>query len=222
MGTSQGVDEEIHESRRQTRTSKDAELSSGLPNTPRKRQNKETSHSSGDSIQSNMPAFKTAPGGKVKPSKRVKKNQPVEEPTVNEPELQPAAPEASVLELPLESVHDMPTMTADPPVDQAADGSVNPEASSPAKTADPQDVDVEITKTGYTEPGRPTLQAKCSAKEEHIERRKVRFDVADYTQMSIGEVFSGYLSQVHSSRDLEVDMVKQMHQKFEVRIFSLY
>ena len=79
----------IHENRRQTRTSKEAELSSGLPNTPRKRRNKvisvldpfyplagltrqplnssdsnyqETSPSSGDSIQSNLPAFKTAPG----------------------------------------------------------------------------------------------------------------------------------------------------------------
>ena len=60
-------------------------------------------------------------------------------------------------------------MTADPPVDQAADGSLNPEASSPVKAADPQDVDVEITKTGYTEPGRPTVLAKCSAKEDHIE-----------------------------------------------------
>ena len=60
------------------------------------------------------------------------------------------------------------------------------------------------------------MLAKCSAKEEHLERRKVIFDIADYTHMSIGEVFSGYLSQVHSSRDVEVDMVKQMHQKFEV------
>ena len=80
---------QIHESRRQTRTSKDAELSSGLPNTPRKRWNEvtsdlnpfyplagltrqplnssdsnyqETSPSSGDSMQSSLPAFKTAPG----------------------------------------------------------------------------------------------------------------------------------------------------------------
>ena len=60
------------------------------------------------------------------------------------------------------------------------------------------------------------MLAKCSAKEELLERRRVKFDVADYTHMSIGEVFSGYLSQVHSSRDVEVDMVKQMHQKFEV------
>ena len=80
---------QIHESRRQTRTSKDAELSSSLPNTPRKRRNEvtsdlnsfyplagltrqslnssdsnyqETSPSSGDSMQSNLPAFKTVPG----------------------------------------------------------------------------------------------------------------------------------------------------------------
>mgnify|MGYP005826401939 CR=1 FL=1 len=79
----------MHESRRQTRTSKDAELSFGLPNAPKKRQNEvtfdlypfyplagltrqplnssdsnyqETSPSSGDSLQSNMPAFKTAAG----------------------------------------------------------------------------------------------------------------------------------------------------------------
>ena len=79
---------QIHEIRRQTRTSKDAELSSGLLNTPRKRRNvvtsdlnsfyplaglthqplnssdsnyQETSPSSGKSMQSNLPAFKTAP-----------------------------------------------------------------------------------------------------------------------------------------------------------------
>ena len=79
-----------HESRRQTWTNGGEELSSGLPNTPRKHQNKvipnlnsfypleglirqpldssdsnyqETSRSSsGDSSQSQMPTFKTAPG----------------------------------------------------------------------------------------------------------------------------------------------------------------
>ena len=80
---------QIHESRRQTRTSKDAELSSGLPNTLRKCRNEvtsiltkfyplaglfrqplnssdsdyqDTSPSSGESLHSNLPAFKTAPG----------------------------------------------------------------------------------------------------------------------------------------------------------------
>ena len=146
----------------------------------------------------------------------MKKNKPAEEPSFKEPELQTAAPKASVPKPTLEPVHDTPTSTTDPPADQTADGSENLEVSRSAKTEDPQDGDVEITKASYTEPGRPTVLAKCSAKEEHLERRKVRFDIADYTHMSIGEVFSGYLSQVHSSRDLEVDMVKQMHQKFEV------
>ena len=80
---------QIYESRRQTRTSKDAELSSGLPDVTRKCQTEvisdlhllfplagfisqplnysdsnyqDISPSSGESMQSNMPAFKTAPG----------------------------------------------------------------------------------------------------------------------------------------------------------------
>ena len=66
------------------------------------------------------------------------------------------------------------------------------------------------------------MLAKCSAKEELLEHHRVKLDVIDYTHMSIGEVFSGYMSQVHSSRNLEIDMVKQMHQKFEVQPFYLY
>ena len=77
------------ESRRQTRNNKDAELSFGLPHVTRKRRTEvisdlrsilplaglihhplnssdsnyqDTSPSSGESMQSNMPAFKTAPG----------------------------------------------------------------------------------------------------------------------------------------------------------------
>ena len=76
------------ENRRQTRANQDAELSSGLPDVTRKRQTEvisdlrsvlplaglirqplnssdsnyqDTSPSSGESMQSNMPAFKTAP-----------------------------------------------------------------------------------------------------------------------------------------------------------------
>ena len=81
--------QQIHESRRQTRASKDADLSSGLPEASRKRRTEVisdlyslyplagvprqplnssdsnyqgTSPSSGDSMQSSLPAFKTAPG----------------------------------------------------------------------------------------------------------------------------------------------------------------
>ena len=44
----------------------------------------------------------------------------------------------------------------------------------------------------------------------------MRFDVSHYAHLSISEVLSGYVSQVHSDRDLEIEMVKQMHQKYEV------
>lgn len=49
----------------------------------------------------------------------------------------------------------------------------------------------------------------------------MRFDIADYSQLNISEVLSGYLNQVHISRDLEIYMVKQMHQKYEVYILPL-
>ena len=79
----------LHESRRQTRTNKEADLSSGLPEASRKRRTEvisnlypfhplagvirqplnssdsnyqETSPSSGDSMQSNLLASKTVPG----------------------------------------------------------------------------------------------------------------------------------------------------------------
>ena len=81
--------QQIHESRRETRTSKDADHFSGLPDATRKRRAEVisdlyslyplagfthqplnssdanyqgTSPSSGESMQSSMPAFKTAPG----------------------------------------------------------------------------------------------------------------------------------------------------------------
>ena len=81
--------QQIHERRRQTRASKDADLSSGLPEASRKRRTEVisdlypfhplagvthqplnssdsnyqgTSPSSADSMQSSLPAFKTAPG----------------------------------------------------------------------------------------------------------------------------------------------------------------
>ena len=76
---------------------------------------------------------------------------------------------------------------------------------------------VLITGTRFVEPGNPTVLARHSAKQEVMERQKVRFAVSHYAHLSISEVLSGYLSQVHSSRDSEIEMVKQMHQKYEVR-----
>ena len=149
----------------------------------------------------------------VKPSKRAKKNKPPQEPVVTEPELDTAAPDAPAHEPPPQTSHDAPISSSDPSAEQTLNDSDNPEAPSPAKADDPE---VEILKTQFVEPAEPTVLAKCSAKEELLERRKAKLDVTDYTPLSIGEIVSGYINQVHSSRDLEIDMVKQIQQKSEV------
>ena len=149
----------------------------------------------------------------VKPSKRAKKSKPSQDPVATEPELGTAAPDSSTHQPPPEPAYDIPAPTSDPPAEDTLNSSDNPEAPSPAKTIDPE---VEILKTQFVEPGRPTVLAKCSAKEELTERRKVKLDITDYTHLSIGDIVSGYLNQVHNSRDLEIDMVKQIQHKSEV------
>ena len=146
----------------------------------------------------------------MKPSKRAKKNKPAEEPVLAEPELRTAAPNASADESPAVP---SPDATAAPTVEQAMEGSDNPEIPSPAH---PDDPDVEITRIEFVEPGRPTVLAKCSAKEELLERRRAKLDITDYAHLSIEDIVSGYVNQVHNSRDQEIDMVKQIQQKSEV------
>ena len=73
-----------------------------------------------------------------------------------------------------------------------------------------------ITRTEYVEPGRPTALAQCSAKGELLRPHRANLDLSGYTGLSIGELVSGYISQVHKSRDAEIAMVNQIHQKSEV------
>ncbi|XP_073365669.1 uncharacterized protein [Aegilops tauschii subsp. strangulata] len=201
-GASNPVVEEIHESRWHTRTNKDADLSSGLPDASRKRRTKETSPSSGDSMQSNLPAFKTVPGAQAKLTKRAKKNKPVEEPDLPEPEVAAQEPPAA----------SAPEATA-PTYKATAEASANPETSSPAQPVN--DPDMVITRTEFVEPGRPTALAKCSSKEELLQHRRANLDLTDYANLNIGEIVSGYVSQVHKSRDVEIVMVNQIQQKSE-------
>ena len=124
-------------------------------------------------------------------------------------------PEVSAQEPPAASAPEATTPTDEP----AMETSTNPDISSPAQPAD--DPDVVITRTEFVEPGRPTALAKCSAKEELLERRRAKLDITNYANLSIGEIISGYVNQVHSSRDLEIDMVKQIQQKSEVPLYCL-
>ncbi|XBI57659.1 hypothetical protein VPH35_039013 [Triticum aestivum] len=122
LSDSSESEQQTHESRRHTRTNKDADLSSGLPDASRKRRTEETSPSSGDWMQSSLPAFKTVPGAQAKLTKRAKKNKPVEEPDLPEPEVAAQEPPAA----------SAPEATA--PTDKAtAEASPNPETSSSAQ-----------------------------------------------------------------------------------------
>ena len=141
----------------------------------------------------------------AKLSKRAKKSNPVEEPVLTEPNSSASEPPSAPA----------PETTA-PTEEQAMGGSDNPEIPSPAQPAD--DPDVVITRTEFVEPGRPTVLAKCSAKEELLERRRARLDITNYANLSIGDIVAGYIGQVHNSRDLEIDMVKKIQQKSEVRL----
>ena len=124
-------------------------------------------------------------------------------------------PEVTAQEPPAASAPEATTPTDEP----AMETSTNPDISSPAQPDD--DPDVVITRTEFVEPGRPTALAKCSAKEELLERRRAKLDITNYANLSIGDIISGYVNQVHSSRDLEIDMVKQIQQKSEVPLYCL-
>ena len=141
--------------------------------------------------------------------------KPIEAPEIAELEQQVPVFEASDKQ-PEEPVTVTPLEIPDLSVDGTA---INPSTSAPSgspKPSEPQDDDVLIIGTGFVEPGNPIALAKHTTKQEVIERRKQKFDISHYSQLSSNEILSGYLSQVHSSRDLEIDMVKQMHQKYEV------
>lgn len=115
---------------------------------------------------------------------------------------------------------------ADPPVDVETnppelsfdETTVNPSATGPSSSANqpsPSAQDIQITGSHFIEPGNPTVLARCTAKQEALERQKVRFDVANYDHLNANDILSGYLNHVHSSRDFEIEMVKQLQLKYE-------
>ena len=130
-----------------------------------------------------------------------------EDPKVAELDQQASAPEASEQQ-PEDPTSNTQAEIPDISIDQTNIDSLNTEPSSSLKPSETYADDILITGTRFTEPGNPTVLAKHSAKKEVIERRKVRFDISHYAQLSSSEILSGYLNQVHSIRDLEIEMVK--------------
>ena len=148
----------------------------------------------------------------VKPSKRAKKNKPSQDPIVTEPVINASPPNSSTHQPPPDPAFEIPVPTFNPSTEDTHDTD-DPEIPSPVKTNEPE---VEIVRSQFVEPGRPTVLAKCTAKEEVAQRQKAKQDITDYTHLSIGDIVSGYLNQVHNNRDLEIDMVKQIQHKSEV------
>ena len=106
----------------------------------------------------------------VKPSKRAKKNKPSQDPIIIEPVINTSTPDSSTHQPP-EPASDILVPTSDLPAEDTLNSSDNPEAPSPVKTSEPE---VEFVKSQFVEPGRPTVLAKCSAKEELVEHRKAK------------------------------------------------
>ncbi|XP_048536523.1 uncharacterized protein LOC125515130 isoform X2 [Triticum urartu] len=106
-GASQVGEAEQHESRREAGFEDEPAIV--LQQTPQKRPNEEVSHSSGDSSQTQFPAFKTAPGGQAK-SKKAKEAKSAEDPPVLASD--PARPPSPLTDAP-----------EDPPIDNEAKSS---------------------------------------------------------------------------------------------------
>ena len=120
----------------------------------------------------------------MKPSKKARKNKPSQDPVVTKPALDSSAPASSTHQPPPEPASDILVPTSDPPAEDVIHNSDNPEVPRPAKTTDPE---VVYLKSQFVEPGRPTVLAQCTAKEEFAERRRDKQDITDYTHLSIGD-----------------------------------
>ena len=142
----------------------------------------------------------------------------MEDPPVPVPE--PAMPSSPPL---TDTPEDSPVNAEANPLEPSADDTtINPSATGPSSLANlpsPSAQDFLITGSRFVEPGNPTVLARCTAKQEALERRKVRLDVANYDRLDASDILSGYLSHVQSSRDSEIEMVKQLQLKYEVCSF---
>jgi hypothetical protein len=101
--------------------------------------------------------------------------------------------------------------------------SPSPKPPSPPKSTDkcPTATDIgNVTFTGsaFKPPEVSRVLAKHSAKEEtpSLEKGKAKLDLDDYSSYSASEIHVGYLSRLHTSRDMEARLVNLMKQKYEV------
>ena len=134
--------------------------------------------------------------------KKANVSKPAEDPKTVESEQPPLVPEQS--EAPEDPVINIHMVFPKPSIDETAHDISTVEPTSSVKPPKTHGDDILITGSRFVEPGNPTVLAKHSAKQEVMERQKVRFDVSHYAHLSISDVLSGYPSQAHSNRDSEI------------------
>ena len=141
-------------------------------------------------------------------SKKAKVTKPAEDPPVLASE--PARPPSPLTVAP----EDPPMFNeANPPEPSLDKATINPSMARPSSSTDPPSPrvqDVQITGSRFVEPGNPTVLARCTAKQEALERQKACLDVANYDRLNASDILSGYLSHVDSSHESEIEMVKQL------------
>ena len=113
---------------------------------------------------------------------------------------------------------DSPPETHDTLMDPMGVDPSSAKLPSPTKPAEVDTEDVLVTGTGYVEPRNPIVLAKHSAKEELLASQKIKtqFDTTSYSNLGVNELYSGYMSYLHTGCDMEANLVKRMQQKYEV------
>ena len=114
----------------------------------------------------------------MKPNKKAKVTKSAEDPKAAESDQPTFAPENS--EQPEDPAPNAQLEIPEPSVDETTIDPSTTELSSLVNPPEAHVYDIVITGTGFTEPGNPTILARHSAKQEVMERRKVRFDVSHY------------------------------------------
>ena len=115
--------------------------------------------------------------------------KPVEDPKAAEPDQPSSAPKAS------KQPEDSAPNTQPEMVELSAnETNIDLPMTELSSSVNPPESHVDgvlITSTRFTKPGNPTILARHSAKQEVMERRKVRFDVSHYAQLSNSGVLFG-------------------------------
>ncbi|XBH55728.1 hypothetical protein VPH35_077752 [Triticum aestivum] len=145
-------------------------------------------------------------------------NKPAEDPKTTEPEKQTISEASHQTIEP--AANYPPPKTLNVKVDPMGVDPSSAKPPSPTKPVEEEAEEVVVIGTGYAEPMNPTVLAKHSAKEEFLatDKGKWKLDLESYASFNASEIHVGYLSRLHTSRDMEAGLVNLMKERFEAEL----